>query len=170
MSEQDLNTSTEVQVANSAHAVLGAIFDLGTVADVETAEIQLKRNNVPLPIFVTFAGPEHPKRKAFALQKQRAVRKQLQKTGQMVLGDPTEDEEEANSLMADCAVSWRTEAKNESGEKVSVPYVVFNGENFACDRGNIARLINDPKRAWFRKAMKEAFDDGEAFIVASSQG
>jgi len=169
MQENTTSTATAVTAApNSAHAVLGAIFDLGTVVDMTTAEIQLKRNNIPLPIFVTFAGPEHHTRKMFALKKQRLARAQLAKTGQMSFKDPTEDEEEANSLMAQCAFGWRTEVRGADGAKTSYPFVVFNGEQFPCDAGSINRLISDPERAWFRKSMKEAFDDGEAFIKVSA--
>lgn len=165
----ETNAQTAVAVApNSAHSVLGAIFDLGTVEDVTTTEIQLKRNNIPLPIFVTFAGPEHGTRKMFALKKQRAARAQLAKSGQLSFNDPTEDEEEANGLMAQCAFGWRTEVKEADGTKTSHPFVVFNGEQFPCDAGSINRLISDPKRAWFRKSLKDAFDDGEAFIKVSA--
>lgn len=167
--DEIISTATAVAAApNSAHAVLGAIFDLGNVVDMTTAEIQLKRNNIPLPIFVTFAGPEHHTRKLFALNKQRRARQQLAKTGQMTFADPTEDEEEANSLMVQCAFGWRTEVRGEDGKKTSYPFVVFNGEQLPCDAGSINRLISDPKYAWFRKSLKDAFDDGEAFIKVSA--
>lgn len=130
------------------------VFDLATVEDVESAEIQLKRNGQPLPIFVTMAGPEHSKRKRFAFDKQRKVRKQLAKTGKMEFGDPVEDEAEENGLLADCVLSWRG--------------VAFNGETLPCTKDNVTRLLYDKKRAWFRKAIKEAFDDAEAFTRVSA--
>lgn len=138
------NTTAQAQVEG---------FDLATVEDVESAEVQLKRNGQPLPIFVTMAGPEHPKRKRFAFDKQRKIRKQLAKTGKMEFGDPAEDEGEENDLLADCVLAWRG--------------VVFNGEAVACNRDNVMRLLYDKKRAWFRKAIKEAFEDNEAFTKVS---
>lgn len=130
------------------------VFDLATVEDVESAEIQLKRNGQPLPIFVTMAGPEHNKRKRFAFDKQRKIRKQLAKTGKMEFGDPLDDEAEENDLLADCVLAWRG--------------VVFNGEAVPCTKDNVTRLLYDKKRAWFRKAIKEAFDDAEAFTRVSA--
>lgn len=129
-------------------------FDLATVEDVESAEVQLKRNGQPLPIFVTLAGPEHPKRKRFAFEKQRKMRKVLAKTGRMEFNDPAEDEAEENDLLADCILGWRG--------------VAFEGKALDCSRDNIYRLLHDKKRAWFRKAIKEAFDDAEAFTRVSA--
>lgn len=129
-------------------------FDLATVEDLEQAEIQLKRNGQPLPIFVTLAGPEHPKRKRFAFEKQRRIRKQLAKTGKVEFGDPAEDEAEENDLLADCTLGWRG--------------VVFNGAPLPCTREHVMRLLTDKKRAWFRRALKEAFDDQEAFTKTSA--
>lgn len=130
------------------------MFDLSTVEDVESAEVQIKRNGQPLPIFVTIAGPEHPKRKRFAFEKQRKIRKQLAKTGKMEFGDPIEDEAEENDLLADCILSWRG--------------VAFEGKPLECNRDNVNRLLYDKKRAWFRKAIKEAFEDAEAFTRVSA--
>ena len=133
---------------------MSEVFDLSTIEDVESAEIQLKRNGQPLPIWVTMAGPEHPRRKRFAFEKQRKIRKQLAKTGKMEFGDPAEDEAEENDLLADCVLDWRG--------------VVFKGETVACSRDAVLKLFADKKRAWFRKAVKEAFDDQEAFTRVSA--
>lgn len=130
------------------------VFDLASIEDVESAEVQLKRNGQPLPIFVTIAGPEHPKRKRFAFEKQRRIRKQLAKTGKVEFGDPAEDEAEENDLLADCVLAWRG--------------VVFKGEPIPCDRANVLRFLQDKKRAWFRKSIKDAFEDAEAFTRVSA--
>lgn len=142
-----------MQANSPAITMADDVFDLATVEDVESAEIQLKRNGQPLPIFVTMAGPEHSKRKRFAFDKQRKVRKQLAKTGKMEFGDPVDDEAEENDLLADCVLAWRG--------------VVFNGETLPCTKDNVTRLLYDKKRAWFRKAIKDAFDDAEAFTRVS---
>lgn len=132
------------------------VFDLSTVEDVETAEVQLKRNGQPLPIFVTLAGPEHPKRKRYAFDKQRKIRKQLAKTGKMEFGDPQDDEAEENDLLADCILDWRG--------------VAFQGQPVLCNRESVMRLLTDKKRAWFRKSLLEAFNDLEAFTRVSAGG
>jgi hypothetical protein len=129
-------------------------FDIASLEDIAEAEIQLKRGTEPLPIWVTLAGPEHPKRKAFLFGKQRRMRQQLAKTGKLEFSDPAEDEGEEAELLATCVLAWRG--------------VVFSGVPLVCTRPNIEMLLSDPKRAWFRKCVKTAFDDNEAFIAASA--
>lgn len=147
----DLNPANQV-----AAATADATFDIADLEDMEQAEVQLKRNGQPIPLFVTFYGPEHPKRKRYALDKQRRIRKQLSKTGRMDFGDPAEDEAEENEQIAACVIAWRG--------------FVFNGQTLVCNRENAMRLLADSKRAWLRKAMKEAFDDQDAFMRGSVIG
>lgn len=128
-------------------------FDLADMEDVEAAEIQLKRNGTPLPIFVTLLGPESQKRKAYLFAQQRKVQRQLAKTGKVDFGDPQEREGEETDLLVDCVIGWRG--------------VVFNGAELACTKDNVRQLLTDKKRAWFRRAVKEAFEDNEAFIRVS---
>lgn len=129
-------------------------FDLSSLEDIAEAEVQMKRGSEPLPIWVTLAGPEHPKRKAFLFAKQRRMRQQLAKTGKLEFSDPAEDEGEEAELLAICILGWRG--------------VVLKGAALECNKVNIDQLLNDPKRAWFRRCIKTAFDDNEAFIAASA--
>lgn len=129
-------------------------FDLATLEDITEAEVQLKRDTQLLPIWVTLAGPEHPKRKAFVFAKQRRMRQQLSRTGKIELQDPAEDEQDEVELLAACVLSWRG--------------VMLNGKPLDCNKTNVMAVLGDPKRAWFRRAVKAAFDDNEAFIAASA--
>jgi len=141
----------EVLSAPAAAAALP--FDIAEIEDVETAEVQLKRNGQPMPIWVTMAGPEHPKRKQFDLARSRRMRKQLSKTGKVDFGDPLEDETEQTELLASCVLGWRG--------------MVFKGAVLECNRTNVLMVLNDTKRAWLKKSIREVFDDNEAFIVTS---
>lgn len=129
-------------------------FDLATLEDITEAEVQLKRDGQPLPIWVTLAGPEHAKRKAFVFNKQRRLRQQLAKTGKIEFQDPAEDDADEVELLTACVLSWRG--------------VVLNGKPLDCNKANVMAVLGDPKRAWFRRAVKAAFDDNEAFIAASA--
>ena len=129
-------------------------FDLDSLEDIGEAEVQLKRGTEPLPIWVTLAGPEHPKRKSFVFAKQRRMRQQLAKTGKLEFQDPAEDEQDEIELLATCVLGWRG--------------VRLGGKALECTRANVEAVLSDPKRAWFRRALKQAFDDNEAFIVASA--
>lgn len=145
-----------------ATKLIAAGFDLASIEDVISAEVQLKRNGSPLPIFVTIAGPEHPNRKAFAFAKQRKMRQQLAKTGKVEFTDPVEDEQEETDLLAACLLGWRDANGNTA--------LLVGGNYLDCTRDNAHKLLTDPKRAWFRRAVRAAFDDNEAFIVASVTG
>lgn len=129
-------------------------FDLSTLEDITEAEVQLKRDSQLLPIWVTLAGPEHTKRKTFLFNKQRRLRQQLAKTGKIEFQDPAEDEADEAELLAACVLGWRG--------------VLWKGQPVECTRANVLAYLNDPKRAWFRRAVKAAFDDNEAFIAASA--
>lgn len=153
MNNENKNPADEASHNPTATAQPEA-FDLADTEDVSEAEVQLKRNGAPIPVWVTMAGPEHPKRKAFAYSKQRKMRKQLAKTGKVEFNDPTEDESEEIDLLGTCLMGWRG--------------VVFSGVTLDCTKDNIAKLLSDPKRAWFRRSVREAFDDGEVFIKSSA--
>ena len=129
-------------------------FDIDQLEDIQEAEVQLKRGSEPLPIWVRLAGPEHPKRKGFMFAKQRRMRQSLSKTGKIEFQDPAEDEAEEIELLATCVLGWRN--------------VVRAGKPLECNRANVEALLSDPKRAWFRRSVKAAFEDAEAFIVASA--
>lgn len=128
-------------------------FDLADMEDVEAAEIQLKRNGAPLPIYVTLLGPESQKRRSYVFSQQRKIQRQLAKSGKVEFGDPQEREAEETELLVDCVIGWRG--------------VVFNHAELSCTKENVRQLLNDKKRAWFRRAVKEAFEDNEAFIKVS---
>lgn len=134
-------------------------FDICDTRDLESAEIQLKRNGIPLPIFVTMAGPEHPLRKRFVLDKQRKARKALARSGKFEFADPSDEEAEQLDLISRCTLKWRT--GDEQG-------VVLGGERLDCTPGNVIKAISAPERAWLRRSMQDAFDDGEAFISTSA--
>ena len=129
-------------------------FDLATLEDITEAEVQLKRESQLLPIWVTLAGPEHPKRKAFVFAKQRRLRQQLAKTGKVEFQDPAEDEQDEVELLATCVLGWRG--------------VLWKGQPVECTKANVQAYLGNPKLAWFRRAVKTAFDDNEAFIAASA--
>lgn len=145
-----------------AETLIASNFDIGSIEDVQSAEVQLRRNGNPIPVYVTLAGPEHPTRKAFAFAKQRKMRQQLAKTGKMEFTDPAEDEAEEVDLLASCVLAWRTENTADT--------ILLEGKLRPCTRGNVTALLSDTKRAWFRRAVRAAFDDNEAFIKTSANG
>lgn len=129
-------------------------FDLSTLEDIAEAEVQLKRDGELLPIWVMLAGPEHAKRKAFVFAKQRRLRQQLAKHGKVEFQDPVEDEQDELELLASCVLGWRG--------------VLWKGQAVECTKANVLAYLGNPKLAWFRRSVKAAFEDNEAFIAASA--
>lgn len=131
------------------------LFDVDSIADIGSAEINLKVNGQPLPgVFVTIAGPEHKIRKKYALDKARRMRKQLARTGKLELDDPVDEQADETEHLADCVLAWRGIAKR--------------GVPLECNRANVVALLDDPSKGWFRKAIKEAYEDAENFIARSA--
>ena len=132
-----------------------ALFDVDSINDITTAEINLKVNGQPLPgVFVTLAGPEHKTRKQYALDRARRMRKQLARTGKLELDDPVDEQEDETAHLAACVLAWRGIGKA--------------GAALECTRENVVALLNDPAKGWFRRSVKEAFDDVENFIKRSA--
>lgn len=150
---QEITATDELIVKHEPVVPPMETFDLADMEDVEAAEIQLKRNGTPLPIWVTVLGPESQKRKSYVFAQQRKVQRQLAKTGKVEFGDPQERELEETDLLVDCVIGWKG--------------VVFNGAELPCTKDNVRQLLTDKKRAWFRRAVKDAFEDNEAFIKVS---
>jgi len=130
------------------------LFDVDSIADIGTAEVNLKVNGQPLPgVFVTLAGPEHQVRKQYALDKARRMRKQLARTGKLELDDPVDEQEDETAHLAACVLDWRGIGRG--------------GQAIACTRENVLALLKDDSKGWFRRAVKEAYEDVENFIQRS---
>jgi hypothetical protein len=131
------------------------LFDVDSIADIGSAEVNLKVNGQPVPgVFVTLAGPEHAVRKSYALDKARRMRKQLARTGKLELDDPVDEQEDETVHMASCVLAWRGIGKG--------------GQALPCTKENVLALLADPAKGWFRRAVKEALDDVENFIKRSA--
>lgn len=131
-----------------------ADFDIDAIEDLESAEIQLKDDGgKPLPIHVTLLGPEHPKRKNFALDRQRRMRRAMQRTGRMEFADPADEAVEDLDNLVACVAGWRG--------------ITRGGKPVACDPAAVRELLTDVKRAWFRRAVERAFGDIENFTRRS---
>jgi hypothetical protein len=82
------------------------------------------------------------------------MRKQLARTGKLELDDPVDEQEDETAHLAACVLAWRGIGKA--------------GAALECTRENVVALLNDPAKGWFRRSVKEAFDDVENFIKRSA--
>jgi hypothetical protein len=132
------------------------LFDVAEYDDVPSADVRIKDplTGAPTAVVITLAGPEHPLRRKMAMDRQRKMRSQLQRTGKVQLGDPAEDEAEETEMLADCTLGW-------SG-------ISAGGQKLAHSRTAALQLYGDPKRQWLRAQVKTALDEREAFIKRSA--
>lgn len=128
-----------------AAAADAAAFDWAEIEDVPTGEVRIKRpNGQPTSMVVQLAGPEHPDRRARAMQRQRKLRAEFSRTGRMPVSDPEDDEaEELDDLVAN-TLGWTGAAE---------PYT----------RAAARALYADPKRRWLRDQVKAALDERHRF-------
>jgi hypothetical protein len=127
---------------------------MGSVVDVESAEIEVKRDGKVL-FYVTLAGPEHPKRKALAFNKQRRLQAVLQRTGKLELTDPEEMEQEDLDTLVASTLAWR-EVEDAQGNPLP------------CTPENVRAFYSFEGHGWIRKYLKEAMEDRERFIKGSA--
>lgn len=147
--------ASQIMAAPAAAAGLAGFLDLSLLEDLTEAEIQLKRNGKELPVFVTLAGPEHPLRKALAYAAQKKSREAFMASGmKLTASDPAQEDADLTETLIRCVLGWRG--------------VAFEGAPLQFSPEAVRRVLTDPKRAWFRAAVSEAFNDREAFIKTSA--
>jgi hypothetical protein len=103
---------------------------------------------------ITLAGPEHPMRKRFTLDRARRLRAGFQKTGKIQLGDPEDDEADEVDFLVASTLGW-------SGLRSA-------GEELPFSAAAARQLYLNPKRRWLREQVKAALDEKDRFIQRSA--
>lgn len=130
-------------------------FSLDDYEDVLTAEMELKHpiSGASTGMIFEIAGPEHPARKRLVQARQRVMRNELQKSGQIKLNDPTEDDQDELELLIACTLGWKNLVTRDST-------IEFTPEN-------VIALYSDPKKNWVRTQVRKKLDEVELFIRRS---
>lgn len=132
---------------------------IGAVEDLEQAEFEVMHpvTDEPTGLFITLAGPEHPKRKEISMNLTRAVRASVEKRmagrgrGGAAMTDPKDDAEEQLKRLAECTLGWR-----RNDDKPFVPWSHKAAEE----------LYRNPKSQWIVRQVLARFNDLELFIKA----
>lgn len=131
------------------------MFQVGTITDTDSAEVDVKDPNTGRKIAgVTLAGPEHPKRKAILFAKQRRMRNVLQRTGKIELPDPTDEEQDNLDLLVACTLDWKDFA-SQGGEPLP-----FTAEN-------ARKVFGAPGNGWLKSLLLSALEERDRFIKSS---
>lgn len=130
-------------------------FSLDDYEDVQAAEVELKHpiSGGATGMLFELAGPEHPARKRLVQARQRRMRNELQKSGQIKLNDPTEDDQDELELLIACTLGWKNLVTRDS-------IIEFTPEN-------VVALYSDPKKHWVRTQIRAKLDEVELFIRRS---
>jgi hypothetical protein len=104
------------------------------------------------PVFL-LAGPEHPDRKAQAHDLARKMRREVNRTGKLVPGDPEEEEGRVIDYLVACTLQWRD--------------LEIEGAKVPWSAAEARKLYTNARWAWVRRQIKEALDEQEVFIKRS---
>lgn len=145
---------------DTPQAVVSLLDGLGLACrDVLTAAFEVKDplTGAGTGLFIELAGPEHPDRKAIALQIQRearaAIEKQLAETGKVVplVKDPSETERESLDQMVSYTLNWY--------RKDGKPVPPFT-------KAAVRQLYEDPQGQWLVRQVSARLNDLSLFIKA----
>lgn len=132
-------------------------FDISDYEDVTACEVVIKHpvTGAPTDLVITVAGPEHPDRRRINFERQRQMRKALQRTGKLQLADPVEDEDADTEMLVACTLGWRG--------------MMLGGVPLEFSKEQVRRVYTDAKRRWLRDQVKTAMEEREAFIARSAR-
>lgn len=136
---------------------LAETLDLDDFEDVTTTTVTLKNpaTGAPTKATIDLAGPEHPDRKKFHMDRARKNRAAFQRSGKIEATDPLDDYEEETGYLVICTVGWQGLTKCGA----ALPH-----------SAEAARaMYSDPKRQWIRAQVRKAMDETERFISGSAK-
>lgn len=129
------------------------MFELNTIADAETFVVKLRHpvTGAPLGASITVAGPTHPERRRWTLERARRVRRELERDGRFRAGDPEDDEAEQLDRLVVCTVA--IEGFSEGGAPIELT------------PANVRRIY---AQAWIRDQVLEDLDKRANFVRSSA--
>jgi len=129
--------------------------DIRAIKSVPSAKVEIRDDEgAPTGVFFELAGPTHPKRKAIAMNTQRKLQAQYQKTGKFTLDDPEDQEAKNRENLAAFTLGW--EGWTENGKPVP-----FSQEAALA-------LYSDDSMTWLVEQLTKALNESEIFMVRSA--
>ncbi len=130
-------------------------FDLNDFDNITSAECAITHplNGQPTGNTVTLAGPEHPVRQKFLLDRSRALRAQVRKTGKLEVTDPADEHDSETDFLIVCTLGWQLTA---------------GGQPLAFSADAARALYIDARRQWLRAQLVAALEQTDLFIRGSS--
>jgi len=127
-----------------------------SIKSIPSAPVEIKdENGAPTGVTFELAGPTHPQRKQLAMQAQRRIQAQLQKTGKVTLDDPVEQDQQGKEDLAAFTLGWNGFA-DEAGQPV--PF----------SQQKALELYSNDDYAWLVDQLKAALNEKERFMKRSA--
>lgn len=146
--------------------------NLGTIALQEQADLELThpKSSEGLGVFFILAGPEHPDRKRYELDKDRKLRAQINKKGSIELEEPEEDRARLLEYLRICTLGWYTLEKDEgTGEVTRVDAVDFGAGPTPFSTGAARDVYASKELGWIKDQIRTGLAKNDVFIKDSSR-
>lgn len=137
-----------------------AVFDIDSIQDLDTAEIELlnPKTRQGTGAFITLAGPEHPDRKAQTFNMIRKARADMARAAAARRGavrqpdDPEDDLRDSITMLASITLGWRG--------------ISQGGKPIAFSKQAALDLYTDPKRQWIVRQLMADMNAIDVFTKA----
>lgn len=145
--------------------------NLADITMQETVDLELvhPRTFEGLGTWFKLAGPEHPDRRRYELEKDRKLRSQVNRKGSIQLDDPEEDRRQLVEYLAECTLGWYTIVKGAAAgaEKIE-PAADFGQGPVPYSKQAARQVFDTPALRWIRDQVREGVAKTDLFIKDSS--
>lgn len=145
------------------------IGSTAAIVDLDSAEVEITNplTGAGVNAFVTLAGPENERRKAWEFGRQRKVRADIQRTGKLAVTDPEEDELDQIEVLLQCVLDWRGFAEDDVKQADGT---VVPGAPIPFSKEAARQLFQNKDYAWLRGQLMGRLRDRDLFIKVSAPG
>lgn len=146
--------------------------NLGTIALQEQADLEILHpiKAEGLGVYFILAGPEHPDRKRFELDKDRKLRAQINKKGSIELEEPEEDRARLLEYLRTCTLGWYSLDKDaETGVVTRIDAADFGAGPVPFSTGAAREVYARPDLGWIKDQVRAGLAKNDIFIKDSSR-
>lgn len=145
--------------------------NLGTIALQEQADLEILHpiKAEGLGVYFILAGPSHPDRERFELDKDRKLRTQINKKGSIELEDPEEDRARLVDYLRVCTLGWYTLEKDETGAVTRIDAADFGNGPTPYSTAAARAVYLNKELGWIKDQVRTGLAKNDVFIKDSSR-
>lgn len=148
---------------------------LAAIVLEESADLELShpKTGEGLRSFLILAGPEHPVRKRLELEKDRQMRRQINKKGVLELDEPEEDRKKAVDYLVACTLGWYSldddVPPGQPPKRVEALDVGLGDAPTPYSAGAARQIYTTPRLGWIKQQARDGLNKQDVFISDSSR-